>query len=275
MVQELTDSRFARRLRCSGLGPDQSICRADLFEAVDRPDRLELEIIGAGGSAAERSCAGLRPGSTADLFSGDRLLFAGRVERCGLRLGSGGWRARAVAWSSYESLRGRSAQETYFELTDSEIAERIAADLDLRAHVEPTREVHRRLERRGDPLRFLRRRARSIGYELAVAGGTLYFCREVPAVERAPLRIDPAGGWLALDVEERGAAGRGGALEMSAAFCLRPLLPLDLAGFGPAWDGRYRVVRARHHAGTPGARSRIEFLEQGTDFARWSGEAGA
>ena len=100
----------------------------------------------------------------------------------------------------------------------------------------------------------------------------IYFAGEIPALDRAPLRVDFPSELTDLHLQDRGPAGRGGAFEAAGDFRFRPLVAIDLSGCGRAWDGRYRVARAQHRWGAEGYRTRVEFMEQGSDIARWSGE---
>lgn len=248
--------------------------RADVSVAADRPDRLELEVVDGDDEGIEaRGGAPLGPGRPVEVFLNDSPLFSGRVDRCGLRCDPLGRRWLVVAYAEYERFRVEASPATYFQTTDSEIATRIAAELGLRPRVERTLEVFPRLERREDPLRFLRRRARDIGFEFAVAEGELHFASTVPlSDDRAPLRVDCRSDLLALDVEDRGLLGRGGSLRVSGDPAWRPLVSFDVDGYGPAWDARYRVVRCRHYLSGSGYRCLVHFLEEGLDFALWRGE---
>jgi len=275
-------------LRCPTLPAGVAIRRADVFTAVDRPDRLELELVdsdigagrhgdaGAGRHDTQRSLeelggGPLRPGRALEFWIGSRRLFSGRVERCGFRLDRQGGRWLSVAYTDYESRRSHLADDTYYQLTDAEIAARIAVELGLEPRVEPTREVYARVERHGDPLRFLRERARRIGFELAVTPTDLIFASDVPSRAGAPRRVDRNANLIELDVEEHGPLGRGGGLALAGDASWQPLVEFDLSGFGRAWDARYRTVRCRHYISESGYRSVVDFLEEGTDLETWKG----
>ncbi len=70
---------------------------------------------------------------------------------------------------------------TYLNVKDSDLAEQIARQANLQAQTEPTTAVYEHVfQHNQSDLRFLRERARRIGYECFVQGNTLYF-RKPPA----------------------------------------------------------------------------------------------
>ncbi len=167
--------------------------------------------------------------------------------------------------------RYRLAAETdcYFQMTDAEIATRIAGELGLVPRVEATSEVHARIERRGDPLRFLRGRADRAGRVLAITAGMLWPVRALPPSSElaglAPRRLTLDSALLALETEDRGEAGRCGWFEVPFDGGWRPLLEVDIAVSGASWDGRSRVVRCAHTIDADGGRTRIEFVQERQD----------
>jgi len=249
--------------------------RIEALLAIDRPDRLELEYDGA--VVLDESSA---PGSTIELTTPAGMLFRGVVSRRGFEIASGVSSVRISALAAFDARRALRASDTYFQSSDAEIAARIASELGLEPRVERTRVVHERLERRGDPLCFLRARAREIDYELAVSGGRLWFGRRLPSVEEisprlALRRVRPRDGVLSLEIEDRGALGRGGELRLRRDDTWRPLDAFELAGFGTSWDGTYRVIRCAHARDETGARTAVTFLERGGDLERFRGRAAA
>jgi hypothetical protein len=111
-------------------------------------------------------------------------VFRGIIDRARESVDAESGRAFSiVAHSAFHRLRTRLRErgERFYQVTDSEAAERIAFDLGLAPVVEPTPHVHRALEVRGDPLRFLRERAREHGFQLAVSDGRLYFSKALPS----------------------------------------------------------------------------------------------
>jgi uncharacterized protein len=73
--------------------------------------------------------------------------------------------------------RGRRTR-TYVNIKDSEVAERIAREMQLQAQTDDSGLVHAHLfQCNQSPLDFLQERARRIDYEVDVSDGTLYFRR--------------------------------------------------------------------------------------------------
>ncbi len=76
---------------------------------------------------------------------------------------------------SHRLQRGRYTR-SFIQMKDSDIAQRIAQELGLGTDVEPTSEVHDYvLQHNLTNLEFLQSRAASIGYQVGVAEGSLYF----------------------------------------------------------------------------------------------------
>lgn len=246
---------------------------ADVFLAADRPDRLEAELEDGVGRAGWR--AALRPGAPVRARIAGAEVFEGSLDRAALRADPGSCvRIGVVAYAAYHYRRREAARGAYRHATDSEIAESIAAALRLQAVVEPTAPALDRVVLEGDPLSHLRRRAREIGFELAVAREALYFSREVPAERTVAIA---ASRLFSADLEDLGRdrGGRGGSLELAGDPDLRPLAAVLLRGAHRAADGTYRVVRAVHRLRPGGYRTAVQVLEEGLDYERWRrGEAG-
>lgn len=246
--------------------------RVEISLAVDRPDRLEAELGDGVGWAGLRSA--LAPGMPVRARIAGRDVFEGSLDRTSFRVDPKDCaRLGIVAYAAYHYLRREAARAVYRHATDSEVAESIAAALGLRAVVEPTAPALDGVALDGDPLEHLRRRARDLGFELAVAGGTLYFAREVPAERTVGI---PASKLFSADVQDRGRdrGGRGGTAELAGDPDIRPLVAVVLRGAHRAADGTYRVVRAVHRLDAGGYRTTVEVLEEGLDYERWRrGEA--
>ena len=237
----------------------------EVLQAVDRPDRLEASYIAPeadpGGTLAPEA---LHAGASL----GGELLFEGRIDRAGWGQDAARGRRRCVvAYAAYHYLRAARRREMYYQVTDAEIAHRIASELELVPVVEPVSEVHASVERDGDPLLFLRRRARRSGRHFGVSGGRLYFTQALPDAGE-PLALDGTRDLLALEVWRRRGAERGGVLETAGDPRWRPLRPFTLDGTGAA-DGRFRAVRCAHRVDASGYRSEVEFLEAGIDVEAW------
>lgn len=79
--------------------------------------------------------------------------------------------------------------EAYLQVTDSDLASRIAQEAGLRAQVDPTTEVYEHVfQHNQSHMDFLAERARRIGYEFFVEDRTLYF-REPPS-NGGPLELE-------------------------------------------------------------------------------------
>jgi len=258
--------------------PGVDVLSADIFQAVHRPDRLEVALLANPGGEDRMQRVGsgsVLPGSRVTATADGVELFSGRVERTAFGIDrSRGRSFSLVAFSSYHHLRASQGTVCYYQTTDSEAAERIASALELVAVVDPVRHVHDFLEQRGDPLRFLRRRARDCGYQLAVSRGKLYFRKQLPALSESL----PAG-WekdlmsFELVARER-VGGRGavrvGSLEVRGNPRLRPLMSFEVVkGLGVATRGRYHSVRVLHLMDSSGYRSKVEFLEETMDNSEW------
>jgi hypothetical protein len=242
-----------------------ALVRASVFLALDRPDRLEAEWVTASGDR-DALLGAMDAGRDAVLRLGGDDLFRGKVERAGLRLGAGGLRAWLVAYAAFHALRQRCRPESYYELTDAEIASRIALDLGLSPQVETTAAVHPRLERSGDPLRFLRQRARAIDFEFAVTAGTLHFRRRIEPLGAVPCVLRVGEGLAELELEDRGGLGDRGRCIVRGDPGLRPLRDLRLEGFGARWEGEYRLGRSVHVFDVSGYQTTLEFVERGGEL---------
>jgi hypothetical protein len=262
-------------LACPGWTDGSAIARASLLVAADRPDRLEVHWVPRGLTEAGVAAPFDRDRSPAVEFQldGERL-FSGLLRGRALEIESTGMLAGLVAWSAYDARRDRLSNRRWYESTDAEIAVEIASELGLRADVESTEDIHRIAECRGDPLRYLRARARAIGFDLAIANGTLHFRSEIDspagAVARLGVGVDALSSVRLVD---RGAGGRGGRCLVAGDPRWRPLRRFDLAGLG-AWDGRYRAIRCRHVWDAAGYTTAIDFLETGIDWTAWREELG-
>jgi len=238
----------------------------ELFLAVDRPDRLEVRY-------SLSRCVRGREAEPEVLFDrgcrlqarlGGRTSFDGSVERtsAGFDARDGAW-CSFVAYAHYQELRARVPEGPYVQVTDSALAGEIARSLGLVPRVEPTTAIHDRIRIAGDPLRFLRRRARACGFELALRPGRLHFQRHLPDRGPTVVRRGPSG--LSSVLVRREGARRSGWLAGPLRAEIEPAGTIELMGFGPGSEGRYRVLRVEHTCPGAGWRTRVEFLEGGLD----------
>jgi hypothetical protein len=258
---------------------------ADIFQAVHRPDRLEVALLAQRGGADAMARLGLGrvlPGMGVTVTAGGCELFSGRVERTAVGVDrSQGRSFSLVAFSSYHHLRASQGTVRYYQTTDSEVAERIASSLELVAVVDPVRRVHDFFEQRGDPLRFLRRRARDCGRQLAVSRGKLYFSKRLPVLSE-PLPVGWEKDLLSFELVARERAGgrqavRVGSFEVRGNPRLRPLMSFEcVKGLGVATRGRYHSIRVLHLVDADGYRTRVKFREETRDNSlRWSARMGS
>ncbi|HLU50214.1 MAG TPA: hypothetical protein VK116_19090 [Planctomycetota bacterium] len=247
------------------LGEGRRITRASILRAVDRPDRLELDW---RDESVEES-DGPAPGAPIELLVSEDEVFRGVIERVGELRDRTGWARRLVAWSEWDERRASIARE-HFEVTDSELATRIALALGLKPAVEPTIDVHERISIEGDPLVFLRTRARAHGFELAVASGTLHFAGEIAGAGGRVERIVAGRDAMEIELEER-VRGRYARVVVRGRPRFEPLGTVELSGFGGRRDGRFRVLRVRSRFAGGRFMSELDLLdiESGADLERF------
>lgn len=108
-----------------------------------------------------------------------RVLFRGEITSLEPDFGEGTQATLLVrAYDRSHRLHRGTHSEAYLDVTDSDLATRIANEAGLRAQVDPTSEVHAYvLQRNQTHMEFLSERARRIGYELFVEDRTLHFRR--------------------------------------------------------------------------------------------------
>ncbi len=296
MIYRAADPRAGEAWTFTGLSSDLELRRMEVSLAADRPDRLEVEFPFVPGTAFDDA----RPGQAIRVEVADGCLFDGVIDARALDIGpaaggrgKGGATGSFVAYSRFERRRRASTErEVYYQSTDAEIAQRIADGLGLRAEVEPSSVVHERLVREGDPLLFLRARARALGFELAVTDDTLWFStalrspdsmggeRSSSEVARRLTRDDPILdlSFEEVDLSSDGSSServqlRGGEIRLIGDSSWRPLDIFELVGFGPA-DGAYRIVRTTHTRSADaedgaGSGTTLYFLSEGVDWERF------
>lgn len=257
----------------------------ELLRAVDRPDRLEFALP-SGSATFSGQSAWLTRGAFVTLVRGGdggavaegglgiiegSGVFEGRVDAVTLRSDTlFGQHIVVSAVAVYHFLR-TSSERVYHQVTDADIAERVARELELVAVVEASSRLYDRVTRRGDPLRFLRQRAQSANRHLAVTGGRLYFRKTIPAMSRDALRAKTPE-LVSFEWMERGSAGhQGGKCVVCGNRPWQPLTVLTLTDFGPAVDGPYRLLRSRQRVDPEGCTTTAWFLDEGLSYTDWLG----
>ena len=122
---------------------------------------------------------------------GRAKLIVGEITACetGFKHGTGATMVARGYDQSHRLNRGRQAK-SFVQVTDSDIATRIARELGLKVEADSTTEVHEYvLQDNQTNLEFLESRAKRIGFRVLVQGDTLHFKRipkegtEVPVLE--------------------------------------------------------------------------------------------
>lgn len=251
----------------------RAVLACDVLLGIDRPDLFEIRLVDRQPyfSRGEDSLPG--PDEPIRVSCRDRVLFQGVVERVAFEDAVGVASAVVVtACSAYHFRRGRGLERSRVpapmqrragreETSLRDLAWRIALDLGLEPHIECPDIVLPEVSLKGDPLRTLRRVAEDHGLELAVHGGELLLCGELPA--RGHARISSGRhGVTALEVAHlRGRRCRRARVLMPGLSTPRPLQTVTLAGFGAARDGRFRVSRCVCGLGPAGWLTQLEMEE--------------
>lgn len=156
------------------------LLRLEVQETVDGLSRCEASF-GNWGPRGDRSDLlhldrrTLDFGAELTVGLGDRALFSGRISALEADFPSGGAPSLTVlAEDRFQDLRTTRRTRTFSDLTDAEVARRLAGEHGLTADVDLPGPRHRVLAQlnRSD-LAFLRDRARGAGAEVSVAGTTL------------------------------------------------------------------------------------------------------
>ena len=119
-----------------------------------------------------------------------RPIFKGEITALEPEFGQGTHATLTVrAYDRSHRLHRGTHSQAYQQVTDSDLAHRIAQDAGLRATVDATSQVHRHVVQRNQThMEFLAERARRIGYEFYVEDKTLHFHR--PAQGAAALQLE-------------------------------------------------------------------------------------
>ncbi len=254
------------------------LLRVDLFQAADRPDRFEATFLddleaGPGAAGEGAGAARWRAGAHVTAAVAGERVFAGTIARVASAFNAARGRTLTlVAYADYHRLRGLVPPERWRQATDSEAAEWVASALELVAAVERTDRVHAFLDFEGDPLQFLRRRARACGFQLAVTAGRLYFARSLPSLGD-PLLLAAGRDLIGIETAET-STGRGGFLDARGDPRWRPLVSFEVKGLDGRAGRRYRSVRTFHTLDRDGYRTRVEFVEGDLDYALLRGGQG-
>lgn len=123
--------------------------------------------------------AELQVGVSDEQGRGDHTLFSGEITGLEPSFGEGMVVDLSVrAYDLSHRLHRGVHTKAYANMSDSDIASRIAQSVGLRADVDPSSPAHEHVYQDGQShMAFLRERARRIGYEFCVRDRTLYFKR--------------------------------------------------------------------------------------------------
>ena len=224
------------------------------FQALDRPDRIEMRLVSTQANLASDAELGGRV--TLDRNGSPR--FRGVVESV-----TGGFDARRGAWLNIVAYAGYHRRRQlppvrYYQLTDSELAQRLAVALQLVPIVDPTTTVRRCVEVSGDPLSALRQVAAVCAFELAVTDSKLFFVRSLPRTSHVAV-VDFRTEVASLEWTCRRDDLVRGNLRFVGERDWRPLSHFRLHGLPRRDDRIWRVERVMHFLDREGYRTHLEF----------------
>jgi hypothetical protein len=206
------------------------------------------------------------------LWVGAEERFHGRVERIETSFGPGGRSAGFLARSEWlERAERLPLEEEYREVTEAEVAARIADALGLEGRIEEAGQVRELLIRRGDPIEFLCRLAGATGRFVAVAAGCLHFASKLPAARLH--EIGPEHRLVSFQAISS-ADGLSGSITIDGDPGIRPLdrfllpdaLGADLPGrpqLSGTPSGALRATRVRLVIGGGGIVTEVTFASEG------------
>ena len=225
------------------------------FQALDRPDRLQIQL---GGRTSEPPLAG-KPGRQVGLRHFGRPCFRGTTDSVsgGFDAARGSW-LRLVAYPAYQARRALT-RSRFHQLSDSELAQQLAIALQLVPVVDPTTHVHRAIDVEGDALAMLRRHADGCGYELAVADSKLFFVRSLPRCAGV-VAVDGRADGAEREWHHGSDSPTRGRMRVEGDAGWRPLQEFRLCGVPAGNENVWRVVRALHFLDPSGYQTHLEFV---------------
>lgn len=158
-------------------------------ESVQLPDAFSVRFDDPHFELFDRAL--ITMGATVELAfraEGDPVVVTtGEVTAIAVEQGTTGRHELVVSgYDATHRLHRGPRTTTYVQMTDADVAERIAAAHGLRADVDATEEVHAHLlQSNQSDFSFLAGRARRVGYDVWVRGDTLLFKR-APTADAAP-----------------------------------------------------------------------------------------
>lgn len=161
---------------------DDSLNLADMFTIYLHDPNLTWS--DSDALAVGKSVEILAPGD-----SGRVRLISGEITSAESRFVTGAGATLLVRGydQSHRLNRGRQTK-TFIQMTDSDMATKIARETGLKVEVDPTREVYEYvLQDNQTNLEFLQSRARRIGYRVFVEEGTLYFKSAPKGAQQVPV----------------------------------------------------------------------------------------
>lgn len=225
------------------------------FQALDRPDRCQVRL------SVTRCTTSLPFSERAQirLRAQGRLCFAGTVadSRLGFDAREGGW-VELTAYADFHYRRLLTGGWLY-QLTDAELARRLAGDIGLVPVVDKTKTIHARVRVAGDALALLRERAKRCGYKMGVTAGKLLFCRSWP-LRAPPKEMEHGCDVLGLECRSRGNR-KFGTFTVVGGGAWQPLSTFRIHDLAESLPRGGYVTRALHLLDTNGYRTRVQFRE--------------
>jgi phage protein D len=177
-----TELRHGETMDVLSVSVTDTIDRADSLALTVRDRHPDHERLFAGGAQLEWTDSNLfEDESEVEVHMGYvddlHLLLRGKIKAAATSFpASGQPTLRLEGYNLYHDLLHRHRRKPFEATTDSGVAEEIARLMGLKAKVDKTKAEHPLLSPKGDSFAaFLQKRARRIGYEVAVKDCTLYF----------------------------------------------------------------------------------------------------
>ncbi len=233
------------------------------FDAVDRPMRVELEMV-----SHSLKPENLRPGDRVCLRNSGGTLFRGRLHEFACVLDVTGDVLRCAAVSDYHLCRVEY-ERVFFQVSDEDVVRLVAVDLGLVPVVDRLPDVrpspiHRRVEVRGDPLAYVRAAAQRRGCAFAVAGGKLYFGERLPTLGGL-MTVNGGRDVISYQLSSMRGGKTHGEMRVVGRMDWAPLRPFRLVGAVRGARGLFRALRVLHFVEASGHTTTVEFERLGDE----------